>query len=104
MSDHLEALRDAFGASPAATAEPAIGHKALAEARRAIDEARGQLTLVTKQPEFTAAHAKQLVACSQSLRRAAHKLETLSSGVEDHLADGVSLWVGSPGNEQPVLL
>lgn len=104
MSDHLEALRLAFDATPVPTSEPPLGHATMASARKAIDEARGQLQLVAKQRDLTEAHGKQLAACSQSLRRAAHQLEQLAAGVEDHVAHGVSVWTGAPGAEQPVLL
>ena len=104
MSDNLEALREAFNGTPLPLTEPTLGYHTLAAARTALNEALGQLNLVAKQPELTTAHAKQLAACSQSLRRAAHNLETLAAGVEDHVATGVSIWTGRPGSEQPVLL
>lgn len=104
MSDHLDALQRAFSATPEPASTPALGASALADTKRAIDDARGQLTVLRKQPDLTSAHAKQLAACAQSLRRCAHSLERLAAGVEDHVANGVSLWTGAPGHEQPVLL
>jgi hypothetical protein len=104
VSDNLAALRAAFDGTALPPTEPTLGYHTLAAARTALNEALGQLNLVAKQPELTSAHAKQLAACSASLRRAAHNLETLAAGVEDHVANGVSIWTGRPGSEQPVLL
>jgi hypothetical protein len=104
MSDHLDALQRAFSATPEPASTPHLGASALSETKRALDDARGQLTVLRKQPDLTSAHAKQLAACAQSLRRCAHSLERLAAGVEDHVTNGVSLWTGTAGHEQPVLL
>ena len=104
MSDHLQALRHAFNGTDVTTTEPELAARHLSDARKALANATGQLALVTHTTPLTSAQAKQLAACSASLRRAAQQLETLATGVEDHLQHGVSLWVGEAGAEQPVLL
>lgn len=103
MTDHLAALRSAFDATPEPT-KPEVGAATVAQARKAISEAAGQITILTKSTSFSEAHAKALRNTSQSLRKAARDIEIVEHGIREHVTAGYSAWRGSAGAETPVLL
>jgi hypothetical protein len=103
VTDHLAALRSAFDATHEPT-KPEVGAATVAQARKAISEAAGQITILTKTASFSEAHAKALQNTSQSLRKAARDIEILEHGIREHVAAGFSTWRGAAGAETPVLL